>query len=337
MIAHDVQVIVPGGTRDESWGARDQALERADEVIRLVRDLASCTAIVLTAWDPTAGTHRHRALASDGYSDELLDHMNDGYVKDNPAFRLLHTKVPHALRWRDIARDWNLQFASTRIAEDFLIPAGFREGTTACLWNARGRYTGSLHASWNSPAAATDERREVIESFRPLLADVCDLLRVPAILAAALAPNAFALFVSSKRLAAELSGRPTGPHLKEGGELRRFLSTHWTVLKNRRFLWIDELGSWHRVELIACSEGATLVAEQPVAPPYGLTRRELDVLHLLSTGASNPQIADRLVVGTRTVSTHVEHILAKLDCESRSQLAAKAVAEGLLLAEASRS
>jgi DNA-binding CsgD family transcriptional regulator len=249
----------------------------------------------------------------------------------------LHTKVRRALRWRDLAKEWELQFANTRTAEEFLLPAGFREGTTACLYSPRGQYTGALHMSWNSPTAATDERRDVIEKFRPLLADVCDVLRAPSILAAALAPDAFALFVSSRRLVIELPGRPSGPQLKEGGELRRFLSQRWEAISNRRFLWIDGSGCWHRIELIACRDDATLLVEQSVAPPYDLTRRELEILNLLATGASNPQIAGRLVISARTVSTHVEHILAKLNCESRAQLAAKAVAEGLQLPEASRS
>ncbi len=51
---------------------------------------------------------------------------------------------------------------------------------------------------------------------------------------------------------------------------------------------------------------------------YGLTRRELEVLRLLSTGLTNRAIADELVVAVRTVDTHVSSVLAKLGVSSRS-------------------
>jgi predicted ATPase/DNA-binding CsgD family transcriptional regulator/transcriptional regulator with XRE-family HTH domain len=50
-----------------------------------------------------------------------------------------------------------------------------------------------------------------------------------------------------------------------------------------------------------------------------LTPREVDVLRLLANGASNPQIAERLVISLHTVKTHVAHILAKLGVASRAE------------------
>ncbi|WP_224497154.1 LuxR C-terminal-related transcriptional regulator [Bradyrhizobium septentrionale] len=67
--------------------------------------------------------------------------------------------------------------------------------------------------------------------------------------------------------------------------------------------------------------------------PYNLSLREIQILHLVTSGASNPNIAEQLFVSPRTVSTHIEHILAKMGCDSRTRLAALAVSEGLLLAE----
>jgi ATP/maltotriose-dependent transcriptional regulator MalT len=55
-----------------------------------------------------------------------------------------------------------------------------------------------------------------------------------------------------------------------------------------------------------------------------LTKRELDVLRLLATGASNRAIAERLVISLPTVKSHVSHILAKLAVSSRGQAAARA-------------
>jgi DNA-binding CsgD family transcriptional regulator len=55
-----------------------------------------------------------------------------------------------------------------------------------------------------------------------------------------------------------------------------------------------------------------------------LTPTELQVVELIGEGMTNQQIAERLIMGRATVKTHVEHIFAKLDINSRTQLAAQA-------------
>jgi DNA-binding CsgD family transcriptional regulator len=54
----------------------------------------------------------------------------------------------------------------------------------------------------------------------------------------------------------------------------------------------------------------------------GLSQRERQVAQLLSEGLSNRAIAERLVVGERTVESHVSAILAKLHLSNRAQIAA---------------
>lgn len=46
--------------------------------------------------------------------------------------------------------------------------------------------------------------------------------------------------------------------------------------------------------------------------------REIEVLRLVATGLSNKQIAERLVISTSTVDTHIQSIFHKLDVSSRS-------------------
>jgi non-specific serine/threonine protein kinase len=53
-----------------------------------------------------------------------------------------------------------------------------------------------------------------------------------------------------------------------------------------------------------------------------LTRRETEIAQLIAEGLSNKEIAARLVIAQRTAEGHVEHILAKLGFNSRSQVAA---------------
>lgn len=78
-------------------------------------------------------------------------------------------------------------------------------------------------------------------------------------------------------------------------------------------------------EAIAYALGPASDQPAPDAPRQRtapLTPRELEVADLVAEGLTNREIAQRLVVGRRTVDTHVEHILAKLNFTARSQIAA---------------
>jgi two-component system, NarL family, response regulator LiaR len=52
-----------------------------------------------------------------------------------------------------------------------------------------------------------------------------------------------------------------------------------------------------------------------------LTEREMEVLQLIAQGMSNAEIARDLVIGERTVGTHVSNILSKLHLANRTQAA----------------
>lgn len=60
-----------------------------------------------------------------------------------------------------------------------------------------------------------------------------------------------------------------------------------------------------------------------------LTEREREVLMLVSEGATNREIAARLVISEHTVSFHVRNILAKLHLKNRAQAVAYAIRSGL--------
>jgi DNA-binding NarL/FixJ family response regulator len=60
-----------------------------------------------------------------------------------------------------------------------------------------------------------------------------------------------------------------------------------------------------------------------------LTRRELQVLRLLASGVGAPAISRELVITSKTVSTHIQRILAKLGVHNQAQAVAAAYRLGL--------
>lgn len=73
---------------------------------------------------------------------------------------------------------------------------------------------------------------------------------------------------------------------------------------------------------------------QPTNPrrtyPAGLTAREVDVLRLVAQGMTDKEVADTLVLSTRTVSTHLTSIYGKLQVNSRSAATRFAVEHDLV-------
>ena len=64
--------------------------------------------------------------------------------------------------------------------------------------------------------------------------------------------------------------------------------------------------------------------------PYGLTKRERLVLHLVARGYTNAQIGAELFMSPKTASVHVTNILRKLNVLNRTEAAALAERAGLI-------
>jgi DNA-binding NarL/FixJ family response regulator len=92
---------------------------------------------------------------------------------------------------------------------------------------------------------------------------------------------------------------------------------------------LDSLGATPAVAIVRSRLRGLGVSRLPRRPqpgtltnPAGLTDRQLEILRLVATGLSNAEIAQRLVVSTRTVDHHVSAILAKLGVRTRRDAAA---------------
>jgi len=109
------------------------------------------------------------------------------------------------------------------------------------------------------------------------------------------------------------------------------------VLKNvARARLLEALRSVARGESLLDSKVTKGVLEKLVAgkdkaaADDDLTPREREVLILIAEGATNKEIAQKLVVSENTARNHVSHILGKLGFNRRSEAAAYAAKKGLV-------
>lgn len=84
----------------------------------------------------------------------------------------------------------------------------------------------------------------------------------------------------------------------------------------------DELACPPRIAALVFSRVAALGAKRPTSThKETLTRREHEIIQLISEGLTNKEIARRLAIGVATTKSHVHNLLAKLGLERRNQAA----------------
>lgn len=121
-------------------------------------------------------------------------------------------------------------------------------------------------------------------------------------------------------------------------ELHRYWEGSWAALDEARSLVSQNLVADARsltdpVTRLANETGAQAILDavsdlfdagttSPVEPWHPLTAREYEVATLVASGLTNREIAAKLVLAPKTVSAHVEHILAKLRAARRAEIAA---------------
>ena len=81
---------------------------------------------------------------------------------------------------------------------------------------------------------------------------------------------------------------------------------------------------------IAMQLAGTWRNEPPDVSASALTPREIEVLQLLAEGLTNQQVGTRLGLSARTIKTHVQNLLVKLDVPDRTGAVARAFRLGLI-------
>jgi DNA-binding NarL/FixJ family response regulator len=96
--------------------------------------------------------------------------------------------------------------------------------------------------------------------------------------------------------------------------------------------------AWEAGRRMTLDDAISLALTEPTTTPHahtpkqdfgGLTPREREVAALVGQGMSNREIAEKLVVGERTIETHVSNIFNKLGFTARSQVRQWAKEKGL--------
>ena len=81
--------------------------------------------------------------------------------------------------------------------------------------------------------------------------------------------------------------------------------------------------------VVALQERVQSQPEPTPAYPDGLSQREVEVLRLISSGKTNPQIGKELFISPNTVGHHVTNILNKTNTSNRTEAATYAAQHGL--------
>ncbi len=139
-------------------------------------------------------------------------------------------------------------------------------------------------------------------------------------------PQAIALWRQAQAALARADRAAAAPPLAHASALAGELGAAWLAGET------DGLAARARLSLeepASSNGGGAGPAEQEEETPFGLTRRELQVLELVASGATNREIGEQLYMAEKTASVHVSRILAKLGVRGRTEAAAVAHRHGI--------
>jgi len=209
------------------------------------------------------------------------------------------------------------------------------EGTLAAFLSGEqlpAAFTETLQTTLARAYLAQDEAKEALAVLEPLLEPaeaagaflhVIEVCALKALALHALGDTSTALAALERSLAL---AKPEGfvrVYLNEGASMATLLreAASRGVYAEYANKLLDGFSVWEYGRV-----GKTPILPHAPMPTLldPLTPRERDVLHLISQGLSNKDIAEKLVIALNTVKRHTSSIYSKLDVKSRTQAVARA-------------
>jgi DNA-binding CsgD family transcriptional regulator len=311
--------------------------ERAEALLAQLQRVVRFDAGWITLLPP--GQESHVPLARSGYDERICGFFDSAsLLAEVEMLGLRRSRRP--LRLRDVP------FAPAELPSwaEYLHPAGFRDAVAAGLFTPEGRYLGVLTLHTRTADQVSEAACDLLGVLAAPIASAVDPLRSLASIAGLVQRAAAGIVLTPSGEALPLPGLPdhrlltrgsgvfvaATVQLAEGSPHASFLAPLPDAEGTETHARITVLAAPPDLQLFA----AAVVLLSPAGDLHGLSHRELQVLGLLVTGASNERIAVALGITARTVAVHVEHVRGKLSAPSRTAAAARALRLGLFIPSA---
>ena len=305
-------------------------LERAQALMERLDRWLRVDALWLTLSDPACNVYA--TVGSKGLERAVL-----GYLEHPSTAREMHLAELNKNRPPVCVTELPVPLDELPTWADCLIPAGFHAGLGVSLCEPGGPYVGMLSllsTRVGPPLAAVRDR---LGHLAPLIARGVSPIGSSKATASLVVGATSGVVLVRDGATYPLPGLDGHPLLDADSQVvdiaRQALLAGQVY---RSFMWPAKDGpapTGHaRLTVLAPSDSPSFVLGTLLVTPQadcrGLTPRELEVLGLIVEGRSNQQIARRLSVTLRTVATHVENILHKLEAPTRTLAAVRAEREG---------
>jgi predicted ATPase/DNA-binding NarL/FixJ family response regulator len=180
-------------------------------------------------------------------------------------------------------------------------------------------------------ALARQQSAAATRLFQEALRLAMEIGSAPQVATALAACAALARRAGDAAWADELAQLGADAAASDAGQLQiaRLLAWSWPVSAGQT-MTLEQAMSALRDDVEAAPPARVRGAAPHAAYPGGLTAREVEVLQLVAQGLTDAQVAEKLVLSPRTVSTHLTAIYGKLEVNSRSAATRFAVEHGLV-------
>jgi DNA-binding CsgD family transcriptional regulator len=275
----------------------------------------------------------HHSLVQRGYDDRTRAYLNGPRALSEMEQLGIQRRGP--VRLRDLPHP----VVESPSWAEYLWPAGFRDAVAVHLFRPDGRYLGVLALHADAPGRLSDTDAELLAVLAPIVGVAVDPMRGLSVVASVVGDATAGIVLTRAGEPLPLPGLATHTLLAAGSAL--LVAAVQAAGQTMSFFLCpyrdpDTGTRLVRVGVLAVPSDlpdhlASIVLISPAVDLHGLTPRELEIIGLLVEGWPNGRIAATLVVAERTVATHLEHILAKLQVATRTSAAALALRLGLYI------